>query len=153
MIYLGYLLVVPPILGYKRNIVTPEPPIRKRFVTAKDELDKAVEIVADRPEDAMGYLRTAIDLSIKTKFGFKKIIMMGRFFSDAEEFNLPLPSYTLIYIIYNEGSKRLHDGKIPTPFEASKAVNTVTDFIAELEKTIVSQEKINEFKNKCKYVE
>jgi len=152
MIYLGYLLVIPPILAYRQRIVIQESPIRKRFVTAKDELDKAVEIVADCPEDAMGYLRTAIDLSIKTKFGFKKITGMGGFFRDAEEFNLPLPSYTLIYAIFNEGSKRLHDGKIPTPFEASTSVDTVTDFISELEKIVVSQEKINDFKNKCKYV-
>lgn len=155
LIYLGFLLIVSPIINHVRNPekMLQEEPIRKKFVTAQEELDKAVEIAADFPEDAMMYVRTAIDLSIKAKFGFKKIITMGNFFNDADRLDLPLPSYSLIYMIFNEGSKRLHDGKVHTPFEASEAIDMVTDFIAELEEMKISQVKIDEFKSKCKFVE
>lgn len=154
MIYLAYLLIIPPIIHYRRNktIEKFEPPLREKFVTAKNELDKAVKLAADSPEDAMIFLRIAIDLSIKEKFGFTKISKMYHFFLDAENFNLPLPSYTLIYTIYDEGSKRIHEGKIPTPFEASQAIELVTNFIAELEKIEISPDVIDEFKKKCKFV-
>jgi len=153
IIYLGYLLIVPPILQYREYKKQIEPPIRKTFVTAKEELDKAVTAAADHPEDAMGYVRTAINLSLTHKFSFKKITSMYGFFHDAEQFGLPLPAYSMIYTIFNEGSKRLHEGKIHTNFEVSQAIETITNFIAELEKTEVSQEKINDFKTKCKSVE
>lgn len=154
MIYLAFLLIVPPIIHHQRNKKREkfEQPIRKKFVTAKDELDKAVELAADSPGDAMIFLRIAIDLSIKEKFGFTKISKMYYFILDAENFNLPLPSYSLIYTIFDEGSKRIHEGKIFTPFEASQAIELVTNFIAELEKIEISPDTINEFKKKCNYV-
>lgn len=153
IIYLAYLLIVPPIIQYKQNPEKIQVPIRKKFVTAKEELDKAVETAAKHPEDAMGYVRTAIDLEIKHKFGFTKIISMHGFFHDAEKFDLPLPSYSLIYTIFNEGSKRLHEGKIHTNFEVSQSIETVTNFIAELEKSIISQDIIDNFKIHSKSVE
>lgn len=160
ILYLGYLLIVPPILHFKKTPTITlnqkpseiEIPIRKKFVTAQEELDKAVANAADHPEDAMGYIRTAISLSITRKFGFKKINSMKGFFIDAEEFDLPLPGYSIIYTIFNEGSKRLHEGKINTNFEVSQAINTVTNFIAELEQLVISKEQIDDFKIKCKSV-
>lgn len=154
IIYLAYLLIIPPIINHRQNpkIEKFEQPLRKKFVTAKDELDKAVHLAADSPEDAMMYLRTAIDLSIKKKFGFNKISKMYNFILDAENFNLPLPSYVLIYTIFNEGSKRIHDGKISTSFEVSQSIELVTNFIAELEKIEINPDIIDEFKKKCKFV-
>lgn len=154
MIYLAFLLIVPPIIHHQRNKKRErfERPLRQNFVTAKDELDKAVKCAADSPEDAMIFLRGAIDASIKAKFGFTKISKMYHFISDAENFNLPLPSYTLIYTIYDQGNKRIHEGKIPTPFEASQAIELVTNFIAELQKIEISPDTIDEFKKKCNYV-
>lgn len=154
LIYLAYLLIIPPIINHVRSsrLENFEQPLRKKFVTAKEELDKAVELAADSPEDAMIFLRSAIDLSIKAKFGFNKILKMHNFISDAEKFNLPLPSYTLIYTIFNEGSKRIHDGKIHTSFEASQAIELVTNFIVELQKSNISPQLIDSFKQKCTFV-
>lgn len=160
ILYLGYLLIVPPILHFKQNptivlnskSTNVEIPIRKKFVTAQEELDKAVVNAADHPEDAMGYIRTAINISLTTKFGFEKITSMKGFFNDAEKFGLPLPGYSMIYAIFNEGSKRLHQGKINTNFEVSTAIYTVTKFIAELEQLDISKEQVYDFKKKSKFV-
>ena len=77
---------------------------------------------------------------------------MKGFFKDAERLGLPLPGYSMIYAIFNEGSKRLHSGKINTNFEVSTAIYTVTNFINDLEQQVISQEHIDDFKIKCKFV-
>lgn len=153
LIYLGYLLIVPPIFQYKEYQKQIESPLRKKFVTAKEELDKAVTAAADHPEDAMSHIRTAINLSLTNKFGFAKITSMYGFFKDAEKYNFPLPGYSMIYTIFNEGSKRLHEGKIHTNFEVSTAIETITNFIAKLEEMDISQEVIDNFKIKCHNIE
>lgn len=126
---------------------------RKKYVSSQEELTKAKEKIDSNPEDVMGYLRTAIDLSIKEKFGFTKIYKMIIFLEDADRLNFPLPSYSLIYTYFNEGSKRLHEGKINTPFEAKEAIRTVSNFIDELELIQIPDEQIENFKKECKQVE
>jgi hypothetical protein len=125
----------------------------KRYLTAREELGKAKEKINEYPEDVMGHLRTAIDLSIKERFGFKKIHKMLNFLEDAQRLNFPLPSYSVIYTYFNEGSKRLHEGKINTSFEAREAIRTVSNFIDELELIQISSEQIENFKKECKYIE
>lgn len=126
---------------------------RKEYVTSREELTKAKEKVESNPEDVMGHLRTAIDLSIRERFGFSKIHKMIFFLDDAERLNFMLPSYSLIYTFFNEGSKRLHEGKVHTSFEAKEAIRTVTNFIDELELIQVTEEQIQNFKKGCKFVE
>ncbi|EGP94045.1 hypothetical protein MY1_1287 [Nitrosarchaeum koreense MY1] len=149
-------MIVPPIIHYKQEQTRikkeNDTPIRRKFLTVKEELDKAVSNAADHPEDAMGHVRTALNLSLANKFNFEKITSMKGFFNDAEKFGLPLPGYEMIYAIFNEGSKRLHEGKIHTNFEVSHAINTITNFIVELERLDIPQELIKEFKIKCKNV-
>jgi hypothetical protein len=126
---------------------------RKKYVTSREELTKAKEKIESNPEDVMGHLRTAIDLSIRERFGFSKIHKMINFLEDAERLDFTLPSYSLIYTYFNEGSKRLHEGKVHTPFEAREAIRTVTNFIDELELIQVTEEQTQNFKKECKFVE
>jgi hypothetical protein len=122
---------------------------RKKFVNAIDELKKAENSINDEEwEDVLNHLRTAIELVIKEKFGFKKINRMIDFLKNADEFDLGLPSYSLIYEFYNEGSKRLHGGLVHTPFESKEALRTVNNFIQELNITEIDKKKIEEFKRK-----
>ena len=126
---------------------------RKRYVTSREELEKAKKNIQDNPEDVMNYLRSAIDLSIKEKFGFKKIPKMIRFIDDADKLGFPLPSYSLIYTYFSEGSGRIHAGKIHTLFEAKEAIRVVSNFIDQLEIIEVTQQQIDEFKGKSKSVQ
>lgn len=149
LIYLAYLIVVSPILSR----FTPSTPSWKKYITAREELVKAQKCVKNNPEDVMYHIRSAIDLSIKQKFGFNRIQPMSKFLQDAKEFDLPLPSYELIYQYFSAGSDRSHLGKLNTPFEVSQITKTVSEFFDELDKVTISQIKIEEFKKKCKYVE
>lgn len=126
---------------------------RKRYVTAREELEKAKKNIQENSEDVMNYLRSAIDLSIKEKFGFRKISKMMRFIDDADKLGFPLPSYSLIYTYFSEGSGRIHGGKIHTLFEAKESIRVVSNFIDQLELTEVTQQQIDEFKGKSKSVE
>jgi hypothetical protein len=125
---------------------------RKKYVTAREEIAKAKEILEENPEDVMMHLRTAIDLSLKERFGFKDIRGMGAFIDEAKEFDFPLPSYDLIYYYFDEGSKRSHQGKVHMQFDAKEAIRTVSDFIDELETIEVTQEKIDRFVRDSKSV-
>jgi hypothetical protein len=125
---------------------------RRKYITAREEVDKAKGNLAKNHEDVMMHLRNAIDLSLKERFGFKKIQFMGTFFEEAKDYGFPLPSYDLIYQYFNEGSKRSHQGKTHTQFEAQEAVRTVSNFIDELETLEVSQKMIDEFISKSQVV-
>jgi hypothetical protein len=80
---------------------------RKKYISAKEELMKAKRLIKTDPEDVMMHLRNAIDLSIKERFGFKKISFMGRFIEDAKKYDFALPSYDYIYQFFQEGSERM----------------------------------------------
>ena len=125
---------------------------RRKYITARDEITKAKEILNKNSEDVMMHLRNAIDLSLKERFGFKKISFMGTFIDEAEKYDFPLPSYSFIYQYFTEGSQRSHQGKIHTPFEAREAIRTVSNFIDELETLEVTKERIDDFIRKSKVV-
>jgi hypothetical protein len=126
---------------------------RKTYVSARDELDKAKEKIQSDPEDVMMHLRNAIDYSLKEKFGFADIRPMKRFFDDAEKYGLPLPSYGMIYQLYDEGSERIHQGKIHTEFERELSIKMVDSFIDNLQLMEVDVERIQNFKSLSKSVE
>jgi len=128
------------------------PTKRRKYVNAREELQWVKQAVKDRKdEDVLNHLRSAIELAIKERFGFKKI-KMWNFLNDAKTFNFPLPSYEMIYYFYSEGSDRLHTGKINTPYECRIALKFVDGFIDGLELINISQEEIDVFKKKCKWV-
>jgi hypothetical protein len=127
---------------------------RVKYVQARDELEKAKKAVKDKQwDEVLNHLRPAIDLAIKEKFGFKKIQPMKQFLRDAEKYNLPLPSYTMLYDYFDEGSQRIHEGKLNTPYECQRALEFVAGFIDRLESAHASQKDIDEFKKKSKAVE
>lgn len=127
---------------------------RKKFLKARDELENVKKAIEDeRWDDVMNRLRTAIDLSIKEKFGFQKIHPMKAFLDYADKENFPLPSYTLVYNLFDEGSSRVHEGRIHTPFEAKEALKFISRFIDELDLIEVEQSVVDDFKKKCKAVE
>jgi hypothetical protein len=129
------------------------PKTRAKYVQARDELKKAKQAVKDgKYEDVLNHLRPAIELAIKERFGFTRITMKT-FLLDAEKFDFPLPSYTMLYDYYNEGSQRIHGGKLNTPFECQEALVFVARFIDRLDLINVSQKDINAFKTKSKAVE
>lgn len=128
------------------------PTKRRKYVSAREELEWVKQAIKDRKyEDVLNHLRTAIELAIKERFGFKKI-KMWNFLKDAKTFNFPLPSYEMVYYYYSEGSDRLHGGKINTPYECRIALKFVDGFIDGLELINISQEEIDVFKKKCKWV-
>jgi hypothetical protein len=130
------------------------PTTRAKYVQARDELEKAKKAVKDKQwDEVLNHLRPAIDLAIKERFGFKKINPMKQFLQDAEKYNLPLPSYTMLYDYFDEGSQRIHAGKLNTPFECQKALEFVASFIDRLELINVTPKDIDEFKKKSKVVE
>ncbi len=127
---------------------------RKKFISAREELTFAREAIDKKDwSNVSTHLRSAIDLGIKEKFGFKKIHPMANFLDYANEYDLPLPSYKLIYSFFDLGSKRLHNGIIYTPFEAKESLIIVTNFIDQLDLMEVDQNFIDDFKKKCKFVE
>jgi len=127
------------------------PMVRKRYIEARDELEKAKQSVKDKKwDEVLNHLRPAIDLAIKEKFGFKKIQPMKQFIQDAEKYDLPLPSYAMLYDYFDEGSQRIHEGKLHTPWECEKALNFVAEFIDRLDLIDMSAEDIEEFKRKSK---
>jgi hypothetical protein len=130
------------------------PTQRAKYVQARDELEKAKQAVKDKEwDEVLNHLRPAIDLALREKFGFKRINPMRQFLADAEKYNLPLPSYTMLYDYFDEGSQRIHGGKLNTPFECQKALEFVAGFIDRLELINVSKEDVEQFKSKSKVVE
>jgi len=130
------------------------PTKRRKYVSAREELQWVKQAVKDgKYEDVLNHLRTSIELAIKERFGFKKIFPMKQFLKDADEYGLPLPSYQMLYDYYDEGSLRLHSGRLNTPFECQKALDFVDGFIDSLELINVSQKEIDDFKNESKVVE
>lgn len=126
---------------------------RVRFVRARDELEKAKQAIKNKKwDDVLNHLRPAIDMAIREKFGFQKIHPMKQFLQDADRYNFPLPSYTMIYDYFDEGSHRIHGGRINTPWECQKALSFVAEFIDRLELIDVNQKEIEEFKKKCRAV-
>lgn len=122
---------------------------RARYVQAREELEKAKKAVkAQQWEEVLNHLRPAIDLSLREKFGFAKIHPMKQFLADADKYNLPLPSYTMLYDFFDEGTQRIHGGKLNTPYECQKALEFVAGFIDRLEVMDISQRDIVEFKKK-----
>jgi hypothetical protein len=91
--------------------------------------------------------------ALKEKFGFKRIKRYGQFFDDAGKHHLPLPSFDTIYYYFDEGSQRLHKGKVHTPWECREALDFVAKFIDRLDSLDVSENEIEEFKKKSKSVE
>lgn len=151
LVYLAYLISISPVLS---KIKTKTNSLQtKKYVTARDEVIKAMKCASSNPEDVMIHIRTAIDLSIQEKFGFKKIHPMIQFLGDAKKHNLPLPSYDLIYKYFSSGSERIHSGNINTSFEVSQITRTVKEFIDELEEIKISQIEIENFKKQCKFVQ
>lgn len=126
---------------------------RRKYVKARDELEKAKQASkTGQWEEILNHLRPAIDLALKERFGFKDIRHMKSFLEEAEEFGL-LPAYEMLYLFFDEGSKRLHKGKIHTPLDCQTAVDYVAKFIDYLAIADISQEKIEEFKQKSRCVE
>ena len=78
---------------------------------------------------------------------------MRQFLADAEKYGLPLPSYTMLYDYFDEGSQRIHGGKLNTPFECQKALEFVAGFIDGLEVINISQKDVDNFRNNSKAVE
>ena len=127
---------------------------RNSYLTARQELEKAKDAVKNRQwAEVLNHLRPAIDLAMKEKFGFKKINPMKQFLIDAEKFGLQLPTYTMLYDYFDEGSQRIHSGKLNTPYECQKALEFVAGFIDQLDLIDIKKGKIEEFKQKCKCVE
>lgn len=124
---------------------------RRRYVSAREELERAKQAVKDRQwEEVLNHLRPAIDLAIKERFGFNEIHPMKLFLDNSKELNLP--SYDMLYFIFDEGSGRLHEGKIHTPLDCQTALEFVARFIDQLDLVDISKEKIEEFKQKCRFV-
>ena len=125
---------------------------RRKYIHAREELQWVKQAIKEgKYEDILTHLRTAIELAIKERFGFKEI-KMWHFLKDAKTFNFHLPSYGTVYYYYDEGSDRLHSGKLNTPFECQQALHFVDGFIEELELINISQEEIDNFMKKCKWV-
>ena len=125
---------------------------RKTFVTARDELGNAkVAVETADWDDVSNHLRSSMELAIKEKFGFKKI-MMRQFVQDAEIFGLPLPSYDSLYHYYKMGSSRLHSGAVSPPFEARESLRFATNLIDELDLITVDSSAVDAFKKKSKSV-
>lgn len=135
------------------EFVSPDEASRKKYINAKESLAKARECLNENVEDVAMHLRTTIDLAIKERFNFSKIRPMKNFFKDADKYNFPLPSYNLIYGLFDEGSSRIHAGKGNTLFEAKQMVRIVTEFIDALKTITITNEEINDFKSKCDAVE
>jgi len=126
---------------------------RRKYVTAREELESVKQIIKEgKYEDILTHLRTSIELAIKERFGFTRITMKP-FLTDAEKYDFSLPSYTMLYDYYDEGSQRLHSGRLNTPYECQKALDFVDGFIDRLELINISQEEIDNFKKKCRCVE
>jgi len=130
------------------------PTKRRKYVSAREELQWVKQAVKDRKyEDVLNHLRSAIELAIKERFGFKRFKNFYNFLVKADEYNFPLPSYEMLYYYYSEGSGRIHAVKLNTPFECQIALNFADGFIDRLELCNISPEKIDDFKNKSKVVE
>lgn len=126
---------------------------RRRYVTAREELEKARQAVkGGQWEDVFNHLRPAIDLALKEKYGFTDIRMKGFLDYSGEHNELNLPSIDLLYSIFDEGSGRLHKGKIHSPLECQIGLEFVARFIDQLDLIDISKERIDEFKQKCKFV-
>ncbi len=127
---------------------------RKKYVSAREELEKAKQAVRDNQwSEVLNHLRPAIDLALREKLGYSKIHPMYQFLKKADELNLPLPSYTMLYDYFSEGTGRIHGGQLNTPFECQKALEFVADFIDRLEVMNIPIEQIEEFKQSCNCVE
>jgi hypothetical protein len=127
---------------------------RATYISSRQELEKAKQAVKDKQwDEVLNHLRPAVDLAIKEKFGFTKIQPMKSFISEAERFGLPLPSYTMLYDIFDEGSKRIHEGKLNTSYECQRALEFVAGFIDRLDLIQIDQQKIDAFKQSCRCVE
>lgn len=130
------------------------PTKRRRYVTAREELEWVKQAVKDgKYEDVLNHLRTSIELAIKERFGFTRINKFWEFLQCADTSDFPLPSHDMLYFYYGGGSGRLHAGRLHTPFECQKALEFVDGFIDRLELINISQEEIDNFKKKCKWVE
>jgi hypothetical protein len=130
-----------------------QPVERAKFLSAREELEKAKKAVKDKQwDEVFNHLRPAIDLALKEKFNFKRINPMKQFLVDAENYGLPLPTYTMLYDYFDEGSQRIHSGKLNTPYECKQALEFVAGFIDQLDLIDIPDDKIEEFKLKSKCV-
>lgn len=127
---------------------------RRKYITAREELQWVKQAIKDgKYEDILNHLRSSIDLAIKERFGFTRIKNYWEFVVFADNTNFPLPSYDMLYFYFSEGSDRLHSGRLHSPFECQTALDFVNGFIDKLELINISQEEIDNFKKKCKWVE
>jgi hypothetical protein len=127
---------------------------RVRYVQAREELGKAKQAVQDKHwDEVLNHLRPAIDLALREKLDLTKIQPMKQFLMDAEKYGLPLPSYTMLYDYFDEGTQRIHGGRLNTPFECQKALEFVAGFIDRLEAANIPQEEIKKFKKMSKTVQ
>jgi hypothetical protein len=127
---------------------------RRKYIDARQNLENAKQAVKNgKEEDILTNLRSAIELAVKERFGFTKFKTFGRFLEFADKNDFPLPSYDMLYFFYNEGSGRLHAGRLHTPLEYQSALEFVDSFIDNLELVTISQEEIENFKKKCDSVE
>lgn len=127
---------------------------RKRYLSARDSISLAKKAYdnGDLP-NVFTNMRTSIERAICARFGFNDIKKMKDFFTDAEEFGLPLPSYDLAYTFYDEGSKRSHKGKVHTELDCLEAINFASTFIDRLDLVNVTEDQITKFKAQSKTVQ
>lgn len=127
---------------------------RRKYITAREELENVKKTVKDgKYENVLNFIRSAIELAIKERFGFTRIKNFWEFLVFADNTDFPLPSYDMLYFYFSESSSRLHAGRLHTPFECQTALGFVDGFIDRLELIDVSQKEIDDFKNMCKFVE
>jgi hypothetical protein len=91
-------------------------------------------------------------LAIKERFGFTRFKNFWEFLVCADNSDFPLPSYDMLYFYFSESSGRLHAGRLHTPLECQTALGFVDSFIDRLELLNISQEEIDNFKKKCRWV-
>lgn len=127
---------------------------RRKYIKARECLERAKQAIKNgKDEDVFTNLRSAIELSVKERFGFTKIKSFYRFLKFADENGLYLPSIRMLYFYYNEGSSRLHAGRLHTPLEYQSSLIFVDNFIDRLELVKITKEEIDNFKKKCDCVE
>ena len=127
---------------------------RRKYITAREELENAKKTFKDgKPENVLNFIRSAIELAIKERFGFTRFKNFWEFLVFADNSDFPLPSYDMLYFYFSESSGRLHAGRLHTPLECQSALEFVNGFIDRLELINISQEKIDNFKKECKWVE
>lgn len=127
---------------------------RRKYIPARGELENVEQAVKDGSyENVLSHVRPAIELAVKERFGFTRFKNFWEFLVYADNSDFPLPSYDMLYFYFSESSSRLHSGRLHTPLECQTALNFTNSFIDRLELINITQEEIDDFRKKCKWVE